>query len=160
MGSWAAHFWDNRKSPCLPSSTLKKVHDYFYHLSPIFWISTTQTPAQIKSQEFIGLIKQHSMTTSPPTCVANGIQYFVKCCIKNWVHLDLRPNIFLDFYKVNIDHVTFFVYYIWQKDLFSPVIVFLNKPHTVCIIDPTADSVLLHYTSTTIIINVHRTQCL
>ena len=32
------------------------------------------------------------MTTSPVTNITNGIQDFVKCCIKSWVHLSLQPN--------------------------------------------------------------------
>ena len=44
-------------------------------------------PAQI-----IGHIKRHFMTTRPLTYVTNGIQEFVKCYIKRWVHLDLQPN--------------------------------------------------------------------
>ena len=55
-------------------------------------VSSTQTLAQIKSAEFIGHINQHFMTTSPLTYVTNGIQDFVKCSIKGWVHLDLRPD--------------------------------------------------------------------
>ena len=55
-------------------------------------VSTTQTLSQIKSQEIIGHIKQHSITTSPFTNVTNGIQDFVKCCIKSWMHLDLQPD--------------------------------------------------------------------
>ena len=58
-------------------------------------LSTTQTLAQIKSQEFIGHMQKHFITTSPLTYVTNGIQDFVKCCIKSWVHLDLRPDITL-----------------------------------------------------------------
>ena len=48
--------------------------------------------SQNKSQEIIRHIKQHLMTTSPLTYVTNGIQAFVKCCIKSWVHLNLRPE--------------------------------------------------------------------
>ena len=44
-------------------------------------VSTTQTLAQIKLQEFIGHVKQHFMT-GPLTYVTNGIQDFVKCYIK------------------------------------------------------------------------------
>ena len=51
-------------------------------------VSTTQTQTQVKSQEIYGHIKQHFMTTSPLTYVTKAIQ---KCCIKNWMHLDLRP---------------------------------------------------------------------
>ena len=51
-------------------------------------VSTTQTLPQFKSAEFIGYIKQLFMTTSPLTYVTNGIQDFVKCCIKRWVHND------------------------------------------------------------------------
>ena len=32
------------------------------------------------------------MTTSPLTYITNGIQDFVKCCIKIRLHLDLRPK--------------------------------------------------------------------
>ena len=45
----------------------------------------------LKSQEFISDIKQHFMT-SPPTYVTNGIQEFVKCCIKSLVNLNLGPD--------------------------------------------------------------------
>ena len=69
-------------------------HNYFYHL-PVsstycsnIMVFSTQTLAQIKSQEFIGYIKPHFMTTSPVTYVTNGIQDFVKC----WVNFDLRPD--------------------------------------------------------------------
>ena len=55
-------------------------------------VSTTQTLSQIKSQEFISQINQHFMIISPLTYVTNGIQEFVKCCSKSWVHLDIRPN--------------------------------------------------------------------
>ena len=51
-------------------------------------VSSTQTLAQIKSQEFIGHIKQHFVTIY----VINGIQNFVKCFVKSGVHLDLRPD--------------------------------------------------------------------
>ena len=55
-------------------------------------VSSTQTLAQIKSNEVVGHIKQYFMTTSPFRYVTNGIQDFVKCHIKCWVPLDLRPN--------------------------------------------------------------------
>ena len=55
--------------------------------------STTQTLSQIKSQEFIGHVQKHLITIRPLTYVTNGIQDFVKCCIKSWVPLDLRPDI-------------------------------------------------------------------
>ena len=41
-------------------------------------VSTIQTLSQIKSQEFIGHIQQHFMTTSHLTYVTNGIQDFLK----------------------------------------------------------------------------------
>ena len=41
-------------------------------------VSTTQTLAQIKSQDLTGHIKQHFMTTSLLTYVTNGIQDFYK----------------------------------------------------------------------------------
>ena len=44
--------------------------------------SSTQTLTQIISQEFMGHLKQHFMT-SPVTYVTNGIQDLVKCCMKN-----------------------------------------------------------------------------
>ena len=53
---------------------------------------TTQTLLQIKSQEMIGHIKQHFMITVPLTYVTIDIQDFVKCYIKSWVNLDLRPD--------------------------------------------------------------------
>ena len=55
-------------------------------------VSTTQTLSEIKSQEIIGHIKQHFMTTSPLTYVTNDIQDFVKILYKSWVHLDLRAD--------------------------------------------------------------------
>ena len=70
----------------------QKSHAYFDPFPPIFGTSTTPTLPQITSQEFINHIKQYFMTTSPLTYVNNGIQEFVKCCIKIWVYLDLRPN--------------------------------------------------------------------
>ena len=45
-------------------------------------VCTTQTLSHIKSQQIIGHMKQHFMTASPLTYVINGIQDFVKCCIK------------------------------------------------------------------------------
>ena len=53
--------------------------------------SITQTLPQIKSQEFIGHIQKHFITC-PLTYVTNGIQDFVKCCMKSWVNRDLRPD--------------------------------------------------------------------
>ena len=55
-------------------------------------MSTTQTLPQIKSQEITGHLRQHFITTRPLTYVTNGIQDFVKCYIKSWVHRDLRPE--------------------------------------------------------------------
>ena len=37
-------------------------------------------------------IQNHFMTTWPITYITNGIQDFVKSCIKRCVHLDLRPD--------------------------------------------------------------------
>ena len=89
---WAAHFWDNRKRPCLPAQ--KRLCSFLslptYHLNIIVY--TTKTLSQIKSQEFISHIKQHFITTSHLTYVANGNQVFVKYCIKSGVHFDLHPN--------------------------------------------------------------------
>ena len=61
-------------------SNTKICHSYFYHFPPIIQISVSsrQTLAQIKSQEFSGHIKQHFMTTSPVAYVTNSIQDFVK----------------------------------------------------------------------------------
>ena len=53
-------------------------------------LSTTQTFSQIKPQEVIGHTLQHFMTGSL-TYLNNDIQDLVKCCIKRWVLLDLRP---------------------------------------------------------------------
>ena len=44
-------------------------------------VSTAQTLPQIKSQEFIGHIEKHLITTSPLTCVTNGIPSFVNFCM-------------------------------------------------------------------------------
>ena len=60
---------------------MHKKYVYFYHLPPVFQISSIQTLSQIKSQEFIGNIKQHFMTTSHVTYVTSGIKEFVKCYI-------------------------------------------------------------------------------
>ena len=48
----------------------EKCYAYFYHFPPILniMVSTTQTQSQIKSQEFIGHIQKHFITTSPLTC--------------------------------------------------------------------------------------------
>ena len=54
----------------------KKWHAYFYHFPPIM-VSTIQTLSQIKSQEIIGHIQKHLITTSPLTYVTNCIQDFV-----------------------------------------------------------------------------------
>ena len=50
-------------------------------------VSTKQTLAQIKSQEFISYIKQHFKNMSSHICHKD----FVKCYIKRWVHLQ-RDN--------------------------------------------------------------------
>ena len=47
-----------------------KRKEMFYYMM----VSSTQTLAQIKSQEFIGLIKQHFMPTSPVTFVTNAFK--------------------------------------------------------------------------------------
>ena len=83
MGGWAANFWDNRKCPWLPSLSIK--------------VSSTQILAQINSQECIGHIKQHFMTTSPVIYVTNVIQNSVKCCMKNWMHFDLTTCYLVDY---------------------------------------------------------------
>ena len=65
--SWAAHFWGNRKCPWQPSPAQRNVMLFLSlptYLSNIM-VSITQTLAKIKSQECIGCIKQHFMTTSP-----------------------------------------------------------------------------------------------
>ena len=63
----------------------KKIHANFDHfLSFEYHVSTTLTLSPITSQEFIGHIKKHFITY-----FTSGIQDFVKCCIKSWVHLDL-----------------------------------------------------------------------
>ena len=69
-------------------------------------VSTTQTLSEIKSQEIIGHIKQHFMT-SPLTYVTNDIQHFVKILYKSWVHLDLRAdNMLLGGLQPPAPHVT------------------------------------------------------
>ena len=54
-------------------------------------INYTNTTSN-QSQEFISHIKQRFMTTGLLTYVTNGIQDFIKCCIKSRVHLDLPPD--------------------------------------------------------------------
>ena len=44
-------------------------------------VPTTQTLSQIKSQEFLGQIQKHIITTSRLSYVTNGNHDFVKCCI-------------------------------------------------------------------------------
>ena len=47
-------------------------------------LSTTQTLSEIKSQESIGHVRKHFIRR-PLTYITNGIQDFVKCCIKSWL---------------------------------------------------------------------------
>ena len=55
-------------------------------------VSTTQTLifylSQTKSEEFIGHIQKHFITVPH----INDIEDFVKCCIKRWLHLNVRPD--------------------------------------------------------------------
>ena len=60
-------------------------------------VSTTQTLSQIKSEEFIGHIQKHFITTSPLTYVTNGIRDLVKCCIKRWVPFDPATCCLVDY---------------------------------------------------------------
>ena len=79
---------------CLPSSTQKN-YILIFITCTYLWniiVSTTQTPPQITSQEFISHIKQHFITTNLLTHITNGIQEFVKCCIRSWLHLNLWLN--------------------------------------------------------------------
>ena len=55
-------------------------------------VSSTQTVAQIKLQGFIGHI--NFFMTNPVTST-NDIKDIAKCCIKSWLHLNLRPNMML-----------------------------------------------------------------
>ena len=81
---WAARFWDNRKHPHTKMLFILSLPTYLLNII----LFTTQTLSQIKSQEFISLIQKYFIT-SP---LIKGIQDFVKCYIKSWVHLDLWPN--------------------------------------------------------------------
>ena len=66
---WTAHFWDNTKCPWLPRP-IQKMTCLFLLLTTYLShsiVSSTQSLAQIKSQEFIGQIK-YFMTTSIVTC--------------------------------------------------------------------------------------------
>ena len=40
----------------------------------------------------LNIMVSTTQTICPLTYVTNGIHDFIKCCIKRWVHLDLRPN--------------------------------------------------------------------
>ena len=56
-------------------------------------VCSTQILDQMKSQEFIGHIKQHSRKTSPAvTYVTSVFQDYVKCYIECWMHLNLLPD--------------------------------------------------------------------
>ena len=94
MECWAAHYQDTRKHPWLPSPT-QTMSRLFLSLPTYLLnilVSTIQTLSQITSQDCTGHIQKHLITTGPLTYVTNGIQDFVKCYIKSWVHLDLRPD--------------------------------------------------------------------
>ena len=64
-----------------------RLHNYLSNIM----VSTIQTLPQIKSPKFISQIKQHLMT-SLLTSITNGIQEFVKCCLKSWMPLNFRPT--------------------------------------------------------------------
>ena len=83
-GGWAAHFWANRKCPWLHCST-QKISFLFLSLPTYLlniMVTNTQKLSQIKSQDFIGHIRRHFITTSPLTYVTDGIQDFVKMLSK------------------------------------------------------------------------------
>ena len=54
--------------------------------------SAPQTLFQIKSQDIIGHIQKHFMT-SPLAYVTNDFQDFVKCCTKSWLNLHLYDDV-------------------------------------------------------------------
>ena len=69
-------------------------------------ISITQTLAQTDtiSNQITGIYWSHNVTT--------GIQDFVKCCIKHWLHLDLQPDVLFgglqqSYYVVNAEKIYF-----------------------------------------------------
>ena len=58
-------------------------------------------------QECIAHLKQHFLT-SLLTYVTNGIQDFVKCCMKSWLHIDLQlNNILFEGFKGRTGDVTY-----------------------------------------------------
>ena len=62
-------------------------HQSFEYLG-IYYINTI-------SNQITGIYwphKKYFMTSSPLTYVTNGIHDVAKCCIKSWLHLDLRPD--------------------------------------------------------------------
>ena len=89
---WAGRLWDNRKRPWLPYSTLMSC--YFYHFPPIFWIPWYLLHKHYLKSSHMHLLATYKSTLSQALSlyVTSGIQDFVKCCIKNWVYLDLRPD--------------------------------------------------------------------
>ena len=61
----------------------EKCHAHSFKCHGIYYPKTDSN--QITSQEFIGHMAQHFMTTIPVTRASNGIHEFVKCCIQRWV---------------------------------------------------------------------------
>ena len=102
-----------------------RTQNAIFSLSPptcrlIIMVSTTQILCHIKSREFIGHIQKHFITTSPLTYVTMGIQDFVKCCFKSWVHLDLRPEIILFDGLQPHRIILFFTCYLYTFPCFYP----------------------------------------
>ena len=139
-GVRTACIWNNRKCPWL-TSPAQKMSCLFLslpaHLSNIM-VSSTQTLAQIKSQEFADHIKQHFMTC-PVTYVANGIQDVVKCCIESWMHLNLWHNNMLlcrlqgrkeRFYLTM--HSTHFIYGYMASNIWLRTILIVMREETCC----------------------------
>ena len=97
-GGWAVQFWDNRKRPWLPYSAQMFIFitshlSFEYH--GIYYSNT------IKSQDFIGHIQKHFIT-SPLTNGTNGIQDFVECCIKMWVQFDPKTFSLVDVFRAGV----------------------------------------------------------
>ena len=54
-------------------------------------LTSSLSNIMLYNTQILSYIKQRFMTNLV-TCITTGIQNVVKCCIKSWVHLDLRPN--------------------------------------------------------------------
>ena len=134
INTTASHLWNKSHS------SAKKDQGYFYHLLPIIWISWYLPHKHwLKpNHKIIDHIKQHFMT-SHLTCVTNGIQDFVKCCIKRRVHLvllpgnilfgGLQPIMKIIFIKRPVEYIYHYFYVVLYSKTFIETIVSTVQLH-------------------------------